>query len=222
MADCTMEITWVDNPTYEDVKKLYERFETTVSQMAQERISAHFNFRCGRMNYVVKSIEEFTETAFGETDFSLTALQFSANLPDQASVRINYLCGLTCSASSKVLLEKFKEGLSLEMCFEVRQSQGQENTPGRPEAHAAVSANDIQGVVNSPITINGSGNVINVAGGSISGNEVENEQKHVKTTEESNGVKAFFSGVLQNVTSNAVWYLLVLIGTALLSYFATN
>ena len=35
MADCTMEITWVDNPTYEDVKKLYESFETTVSQMAQ-------------------------------------------------------------------------------------------------------------------------------------------------------------------------------------------
>lgn len=219
MPECTMEITWVHNPTYDDVKKLYERFENAATQMAHERISLHFNFKCGAMRYVVKSIEEFTEAAFGETDFELTALQFLANLSDKSSVRINYLCGLTVSASSKVLLENFKERLNLEMSFEAELSQEQKHIAGRTESHLAVPANNSQGSVNSSITITGSGNVINVAGGSISGDQIESKQKHVKSEEQPTGIKGFISGVLQGVMGNAVWYILCLIGAAILSYF---
>ena len=94
MADCTISVEWVKKPTYSDVKKLYECFEYAATQMAYESINLHFNFKCGAMRYVVKSIEEFTETAFGAADFKLTALQFQASLPDKNSVRINYLCDL--------------------------------------------------------------------------------------------------------------------------------
>lgn len=222
MADCTISVEWVKKPTYSDVKKLYECFEYAVTQMAYESISLHFNFKCGSMRYVVKSIEEFTETAFGETDFKLTALQFQANLPDKNSVRINYLCDLTVSASSKVLLETFKERLNLEMKVETELTQAHEHNTGGVETHAVTPGNGTQVATNSPITINGSGNIVNVAGGIISGNQIESEQKTVSPENKPSGIKEFMFGVMQEITANAVWALLGLIGTALLACFALN
>ncbi|MCI7809086.1 hypothetical protein MR626_07345 [bacterium] len=218
MADCTISVEWVKKPTYSDVKKLYECFEYVVTQMAYESISLHFNFKCGVMQYVVESIEEFTETAFGETDFELTALQFLAYLPDKNSVRINYLCALSVSASSKVLLEAFNERLNLEMSFEGQQKE-KNNTNSNAVAPITTPTNNARGAMNSPITITGSGNVINVAAGSISGNQIEIEQKQTKMKDKPNGFKNFVSGVIQGVAGNAVWYILGLIGAAIISYF---
>lgn len=216
MADCTIDVTWVKNPTYRDVKKLYECFEHAATQMGYETINLYFNFQCGAMRYTTKSIEDFRNTAFGDINFNLTALQFLADSADKSSVRINYLCGLRISATSKALLETFKETLNLEMNFETELTP--ENSTYREENYK----NSTQGAANSPITINGSGNVINVAGGSISGNQIGSTQRLEKPEENPSGTQKFISGVLQGVAGNAVWYILGLIGAAILSYFVLN
>lgn len=222
MADCTIDVTWVKKPTYGDVKKLYECFEHAVTQMGYEKISLHFNFQCGAMRYSAKSIGDFRDIAYGDINFSLTALQFLANSTDKSSVRINYLCGLKISATSKALLETFKETLNLEMNFETAQAMKQERDTNRAETHMIDSMSSTQTSISSPITINGSGNVINVAGGSINGNQIESEQNLKDSKENSSSIKGFISGVLQGVAGNAVWYILGLIGAAILGYFAIN
>lgn len=222
MADCTMKVVWVKNPTYSDVKRLYECFENAAKQMEYDSISLHFNFWSGEMRYVVQSIEEFTEIAYGEKDFRLCALQFLAYLPNDGNVRINYLSDLTVSASSKSLLETFQEQLKLSLSFGKDLSLEQEKITGCTEAHAAVPARHNQGTSSSPITINGNGNVINVAGGSISDSQIKSVQKQIKPTKKTSGVKNFISGVFQGVVGNAVWWIFGIIVAAILGYFAIN
>lgn len=220
MGDCSIKVSWVKNPTYEDVKKLYESFEDTTSKMECSKLLLSFNFSCGSIRYTAESMEEFIEKAFGEHNFKLIALQFTGMLNGGESVRINYLNNLSVSASSKVLLESFKNRLNLDAVFYAEMTEAQGNPAVDMQPHAVISTTTSQGPVNSPITINGSGNILNVAGGSITENQIEIEQKRASSENKPSNIKSFISGVLQGVTVNAVWYILVLIGTAILGYFA--
>ena len=160
MGECTKNVNWLHKPTYEDVKKLYANFENAASSMGCDRMHLNFNFSCGSFGYTAETIEEFTEKAYGEGDFKLIALQFRGTLNTGASVRINYLCTLSLSATTKVLLESFENRLNLSTTFCEQAADSMS---------ATVLNNTVQGASNSPITVNGSGNIINVAGRSISG-----------------------------------------------------
>ena len=220
MGDCAINVSWVKNPTYEDVKRLYKIFEDTTSKMGCSKLLLSFNFSCGSIGYTAESMEEFVEKAFGEHNFKLIALQFFGMLNGGESVRVNYLSNLRVSASSKVLLESFKNRLNLDAVFYEEMAEAQDNPAGNMQSHAVISTTTARGSVNSPITINGSGNILNVAGGSISENQIESEQKRASSENKPTNIKNFISGVLQGVAVNAVWYILGLIGAAILGYLA--
>lgn len=102
-------------------------------------------------------------------------------------------------------------------CYDVETLRSSIN---KVATHTDAAKGNTQSVSNSPIAVTGNNNVINVAGGPISGNQIESEEKNIKIEEKSAGIKGFFSGVLQGITVNAIWYLLGIIGAAVLSYFA--
>ena len=170
MGDCTKAVGWVKDPTCEDVKQLYMKFNNVATQMGCEKMLNNFNFRCGSMSYTAESIEEFMEKAFGEKEFRLNALQFMGMYNDDKHVRINYLSGLSISATTKVLLACLEEKLNVDT-KEDDMPMKEKPTTEAAENQIAGTQTTMNGAVNSPITVTGSGNTINIAAGSISNNQ---------------------------------------------------
>lgn len=160
MEICKINIEWIQKPTYQDVKQLYECFNNAFEQIAHRKMGLDFNFSCSSFDYTATSIERFTELAYGENNFKLNALQFMGFLNNGEIVAINYLCGLSVSASSKVLLEDFINKLELGKYFD---NMGENNTTNVGNNTINHQQNNTS---NGNITVTGNGNTIinNVSG----------------------------------------------------------
>ncbi len=189
--------------SYEEVKELYLRVSTIADEMRKESAVLHFQFRCGDITYVAESIEDFTKDAYGATDFHLVSMQLMYFLPGKEQISMNYLSDVSVTASNKVLLEDLIKRLNI-----------------TSKTNATHSKQQIQNSGGNTIIINGNGNVVANAGGVISGNDIENEQDVLQPEEKQSKIKDFFSGVLQNIVSNIVWYLLGLIAAAVIAYIS--
>ena len=179
------------------------RVSTIADEMRKKSAVLHFQFRCGDITYVAESIEDFTKDAYGATDFHLVSMQLMYFLPCKEQISVNYLGDVTVTASNKVLLEDLIKRLNIT-------SNINNTQPKQPIYNSG----------GNTIIINGNGNVVANAGGVISGNDIENKQDVLQPKEKQSKIKDFFSGVLQNIVSNIVWYLLGLIVAAVIAYIS--
>lgn len=205
MSSYRKKINDIKLDSYEAVKAFYLRVTALANEMKKAGTSYHFQFRCGEISCVTESIEDFTKEAYGAKDFCLVSMQLMYFLPGKENLSVNYLGDLSITATNKVLLEDFVKRLDVEPC-----------------CGDAAPKSLVHNSVGNTIIVNGNGNVIANAGGVISGNEIENERGVSQPKAKQSGVKSFFSGVLQNIVSNVVWYLLGLIATAVVAYIVTQ
>lgn len=205
MSSYRKEVNGIKLESYEEVKELYLRASTIADEMRKKSAVLYFQFRCGDITYVAESIADFTKDAYGATDFHLVSMQLMYFLPGEEQISVNYLGDVAVTASNKVLLEDFIKRLNI--------------TPNnyKPQPGQPVNNNTANTII-----INGNGNIIANAGGVISGNTIENEQDVLQPKEKQSKIKDFFSGVLQSIVSNIVWYLLGLVAAAIVAYISTQ
>ena len=215
MEICRINMEWIQNPTYQDIKQLYECFNNALGQIAHRKICLDFNFSCGSFDYTATSMERFTELAYGENNFNLKALQFMGFLNDDEMVAINYLCGLSVSASSKVLLEDFISKLALGKYFD---NMGENNTANVGNSTINHQQNNIP---NGNITVTGNGNTIinnNISGAN---NSIGNSNV---TTEPKEGTehKSWLNTVKDTIIGNLGWTIFVTIVAAILLWLGVD
>lgn len=208
MGDCIIDKKWVENPTYEDVKSIYECFNMALSQMPCRKSNINFYFKCGNIKYTAQSIEEFTEIAFGEEKFDLISLSLMGYLKNDEYVRIGYLCGLHISASSKVLLEDFISKLELGKDFDNMRKNNTANIGNSTINHQQNNTS------NGNITVTGNGNtIINNASGT--NNTIGNNNTPVARKKQKNWIEI----IKESIIGNLGWGIIVLLATIILLYF---
>lgn len=215
MGDCTIDKKWVENPTYEDVKSIYECFNMALSQMPCRSSNIDFYFKCGNIKYTAQSIEEFTEIAFVEEKFDLISLSLMGFLKKDEYVRIGYLCGLHISASSKVLLEDFISKLELGKYFD---NMGENNTANVGNSTINHQQNNIP---NGNITVTGNGNTIinnNISGAN---NSIGNSNVTTEPKEETEH-KSWLNTVKDTIIGNLGWTIFVTIVAAILLWLGVD
>lgn len=196
MASFSKEIEDMRLQTYDSVVSLY-RLITELSNnlgLIKPTVKGEFQFRLGKITCVCESYDEFVENAYGAEDFHLVAINLIIRDGITIVISIHSIGGdrVSVQADSRAVLEKFFTEL------EMAQSVAQNPTNG-------VTQNIIDSVV-----INGDGNTVANKNSSV---EIEVEPKE-------STVKNFWTGILQNITSNLLWYILTLTAGALVTYFA--
>lgn len=204
MASFSKELGSLKYKTFSEIKYFSEQILRVGKFFNPKKVQIHYNFKVGGLNCIAKSLEEFVEIAYGNEDFKLIALQFYFSLPDNNHIVVNYLCGFSVSASSKVLLDKYIEELHIEEHSSNTETEKQELNTNHN---------------NTTIIINGNGNIVANADSNISNIKTDcNEEKN----KNESSVKIFLSGVLQEVTANVIWWLLGIIGTIIIGYISIN
>ncbi|MBE6944418.1 MAG: hypothetical protein E7453_09270 [Ruminococcaceae bacterium] len=198
MASFSKNIDDVKLKTYEDVVAFYDLLSNTSLELGltKPKIETHTQFYIGKISCVCKNYEEFVENAYGADSFKIIALDFFIYDGSNRVVYIGYigLGRVSASADSRVMLEKFLLQLQKEQKMIKNRNQ--------------VSS---QHIVDS-VVINGSGNIVANNGGNVVTKEMEKK----------NRVKDFFLGVLENITSNLIWYILTFAAGLLLAYLTTR
>ena len=196
MASFSKEIEGMSLQTYDSVVSLY-RLITELSNnlgLIKPKVKGEFQFRLGKITCVCESYDEFVENAYGAEDFHLVAINFIIRDGITTVISIHSIGGhrVSVQADSRAVLEKFFTEL------EMAQSVAQNPTNG-------VTQNIIDSVV-----INGDGNTV----------ANNNSSVEVETRQEDSAAKSFWTGILQNIASNFLWYLLTLAAGALVAYLA--
>lgn len=162
MQSYTKKVQWSSNPSFKDVKELYLAWEEIAIQLGCGKTYSDFNFSCGTMRCTATSIEEFTEKAYGEKDFYLIAFQFLCMLGNNETAHINYLCDLSISAPTKVLLEKIEMQLNLGAIENIRTEIEKTPVNSYQSIHNNTQTTPCE-VTKDSIIVNGNGNFITVS-----------------------------------------------------------
>ena len=188
--------------TYQDTKNTYDWLSKALHKgdFRELTILSEFLFDVSDITCSCDGIAEFVENAFGQEKYNLLVLKLFVYSEEKrvAFISIYPGTGINISTESKVMLEKIIELL--------------ENTSLEDNEYKATTAvtyveNQIN---NNGVLIRGDSNMV---ANSHSKLEIE------KASEES-GIKQFCVGIMQNITSNFLWYLLTLAAGVLATYFA--
>ena len=190
--------------TYQGTKNTYDWIVKAIHKgdFPGIEIKSEILFDLCDINCSCKGIEEFVENAYGQTDYELVSLHISVYSEDKsiAYLSVNSFGRIRISTDSRGMLEKIVNLL--------------ENT-SLDEAEA-----------NDPISVTYIETQINNDGVIVHGNQnnVANNHSEIEIEQEKgdSGVKSFLSGILQNIASNFLWYLLTLVAGGVLTYLATN
>lgn len=198
MASYSKEIEQMRLDSYESVTSLFG-LATLISTrlgLSNPNVTGDFQFQLGQITCVCDNYNEFVENAYGAENFGFISTQIRIQEEAHAVIYISSIGGtqIRVSTSSRVLLEKFFVELE-------KQQSGVQN------AINGVTQNIIDSVV-----INGDGNVV----------ANNNSSVEVETKQEGPTIKSFWTGILQNIASNLLWYILTLVAGALIAYVATK
>ena len=185
--------------TYEDVRKIIDDVEKSATSFDIRQKRYHFNFSCGGSHCTVESIDAFIEESYGREDFCLISMQMMYFLTDNQYYCVNYLCGISVSATSNTLLEKVVNQLGFNTLPSTRQHTITPQT--LTNSQPSVESNTIP--VHTTL-VQGNGNYIITGNGTITHNEEKREP--TKASKKNN----FFSnhpilvGVLSAVLAGVI------------------
>lgn len=196
MASFSKEIEGMNLQSYDSVVSLHK----TIIQLSNNlglvkpKVTGRFQFKLGKLTCVCEGLDEFVENAYGAENFHFVSTQIQIQDGTNMVVYISSIGGdpIRVHADSRVVLEKFF--VELESALSATQN----------------STNSVTQNIIDSVVINGDGNVVANKNSSV---EIEAEAKE-------SVVKSFWTGILQNITSNFLWYLLTLAAGALVAYFA--
>ena len=161
-----------------------------------------FLFHISDISCSCHGIEEFVENAYGQADYDMVSMTISIYAENKsiAYLSVNSFGGIRISTDSRVMLEQIVNLL--------------ENTSlNEAEANDPISVAFIgTQIKNDGVIVQGSSNTVANNHGKI---EIEGK------TEEP-AAKTFWMSVLQNITSNYIWYLLSVVVGSLVTYYLTN
>ncbi len=190
--------------TYQNTKNTYDWLIKALNKgnFPEMQVDADFLFDVSEISCSCQDISEFVEHAFGQADYRLIVFHLAVYSEDKkiAFIVVDPFRGIGVTTDTKLMLERITnliEGTSLD--------ETEVNDP------ISVVYIDKQ-INNSGVLIQGNGNVVANNDSKVEVEEAEKESKFRK----------FWVGILQNVTSNLIWYLLTLAAGGLLAYFLTN
>lgn len=190
--------------TYQGTKNTYDWIVKAIRKGDFQglKVETNFLFHISDITCSCKGIEEFVENAYGQAEYDFVSMDMSIRSEDKsiAYINVNSFGGIRLSTDSKVMLERTINLL--------------ENT-SLDEAEV----NDPISVMYIETQINNDGVIIQGDGNTVANNHSEIE---IENKQEESGVKVFWSSVLQNITSNFIWYLLSLLAGGLVTYCLTN
>ena len=164
-------------------------------------VETGFMFDISAITCSCNGIDEFIEYAYGQDEYKFFYLdmRFSSDGQYIASINITSSDELRISAHSKVILEQVI-GL-----IENTTLDESENSPASSVTYVNAKVN------NSGVIVNNSSNF------------TAHNESEIELTAESKetGFKKFWTGVIQNLATNFIWYLLTLIAGFMVAYFCT-
>lgn len=194
--------------TYDDVKKVYSWIVRAVQKLEIQdlKVNVSILFSSGKLTYSCKNMQEFTNAAYGLDDFKLDMVDITIHENRTEICLITYRWWMTIHSDSKDKLEKIIYLLN--------------STPFEEEGEKLQNNTYIQNQYNnSGIVINGEGNIVR---DNIVINGSENKISNNKSDDEKNktGILEWIRGIMQGVLANLVCWLIPVIITALIAYFA--
>ena len=188
--------------TYQDTKNTYDWIIKALHKgdFPKLVINSEFLFDISEISCSCEGITEFVENAYGQAGYSLTSFNLSVYSEKKriAFVIVDSFCGVRISTDSKVMLERIVNLIENTSLDEI-------------EVNNPISVAYVEKLINNDgVIVQGDGNIIANDHSKV---EVEKEKKE-------SGFKKFLRGVLQNIATNFIWYLLTLAAGALVAYFA--
>ena len=183
-----------DIRTYEDTQNIYNLLVKAIqnTHFSNLEIKAHFSFEISEISCKCYSVEEFSEYAYGQSDFSLDQMQLVIKSDNPLSIislgRPNY--NIFISAESKILLQLLVSAIQDIFHNESVASVTYDRS-------STVSYTDSQ-----IISINGNNNVLVNNSSLLEPQEKKKESKF----------KQWLIALGQNLMANGVWYILCILG----------
>ena len=202
MADFTKRIkSKYGVKTYQDTKNTYDWLSNALHKgdFPKLRISSDFLFDVSDITCSCDGISEFVENAFGQEKYQLISFSMAVYSEEKriAYFTINSDAAISICTKSKVMLEKIIRLLD-NTSLEERELE---------TAAVTYVKNQIN---NNGVVIHGDGNVV-----------ANNHSKlEIEKASEESGLRQFCAGIIQNIASNFLWYLLTLVAGVLATYFA--
>lgn len=190
--------------TYQNTKNTYDWImkALTKGMLDFDDLDVDFLFTVAEITCSCNGIEEFIENAYGQVGYRLTQMAVTFSVKEAGRVRISVEPNdcVSISTTTKSMLEKIVNLL--------------ENTSlDETEANDPISVTYIETQINNDgVIVHGNQN--NVANNH---SEIEIEQE-----QGDSGVKSFLSGILQNITSNFIWYLLTFGAGIVIAYLTKS
>lgn len=190
--------------TYQGTKNTYDWIVKAVNkgEFRELEIKVKCLFNISDITCSCQGIAEFIENAYGQADYDLVSMDIAVYSKDKsvAYIIVNSFGGIKISTESKVMLERIVNLL--------------ENTSlDETEIDDTISVTYVETQINNNgVIVRGDGNI-------VANDHSEIEFKKDRTKEESS-IRKFWEGIIQNVTSNFIWYLLTLVAGAVCAYFA--
>lgn len=186
--------------TYQNTKNTYDWITKALNKgnFDFDDLCTEFLFNVSDITCSCSGIEEFVENAYEQMEYHFARMSiFLSTDAENIHIIVDHDDRVSVSTKTKVLLERVINLL-------------EDTSLDEAEASDPISVTYIETQVNNDgILINGNQN------------NVANNHSEIKIKSERNesGETSFWTGILQNITSNFVWYLLTLAAGALLAYF---
>ena len=187
--------------SYQAIKNTYDWILKAAQKLGLNKlkVAEQFTFKIGDILCVAENITEFIEHAYGSENFELINFHINIYNENKNIVSVIYLLNLKVYTDDKVSLEKFVNLLNTTTLDEV-------------EINDTISITYIE-KQNSGIIIQGDNNA------------VANDHSSVITSAgklKSSKVKQWLNAIGQNLLANGIWYLLCLVGGALITSLITK
>lgn len=231
--------TTISYLNYNEVCKLSQIvFDAFKNVDASEVMKFAIHFRMGEISMELDNYNDFSQSIYGQ-DISVISLIFS-NYKHKVYVHINQytldngtieeLVSFRVSCEEVPILVKMVTFIESRLVSEgsLRRIKKKANKQSIRSEVGKVSNHDKESKVSAaPQVIITVGGDLNMSGGEIGyNNEVETHGKVTSTIlKEENKVpdkSNFWEGVLQQITANWMWWLLCIVGTALVSYIGLS
>ena len=222
--------TTIEELDYNAVCKLTQYVKDSFASIdANDSMKFRIQFNMGEIQLILENFDEFCTTAYGQ-EIDVFSVQLS-NYPHRTYVYIQKFnrdiqrkASLRISCEDTPTLVNMCKGIENRLANDgtLLRIQKQQKAKIAPTTQANVLNTLIPQSKQSIITINVGGD-LNMSGSAIgNSNEVESQGNLATTTEKdvvnAESKSSFWEGVWQQIVANGIWWLLGIIGTAIIAY----